>query len=367
MIGIVGAGPGGLTAAVALRRAGLQVEVLEQASSVRPVGAGITLQVNAMRMLEAVDLARPVQEAGWPLLDGRVARADGTPLVRIVEPDGRGFGVAIHRGALSRILCEALPDSVIRLDARVERIEPDGTVCLADGTDRRYDAIIGADGLHSAVRTALFGEHPLRYSGYTCWRGIADHAGVDCIVERWGRGLRFGSVPIAEGQVYWFACENAPAGGHDGPDPVPELQRRFAGFEPLVQELIAATSTVMRHDLYDLPPLPRWTRDRATLLGDAAHPMTPNLGQGAGQAIEDALVLADRVATCGLPDGLEAYEAARRPRATSFVRRSRRMGAVAQWSNPVACFVRDQLTAWTPRSAIRRGVEELYAVDVPSL
>ena len=370
MIGIVGAGPGGLTAAVALRRAGFEVEVLERAPTVRPVGAGITLQVNAMRMLAALDLAAPIAAAGAPILRGRIAQPDGTSIVPLVQVTGTvaaTTGVAIDRGALSRILEDALPAGVIQVGQAVRDVGPDARVTTEDGAERAYDAVIGADGIHSAVRTAMFGASPLRYSGYTCWRGLARVGGLDEMVERWGRGLRFGSVPLGPDTTYWFACANEAAGGEDGPDPVADLSARFAGFEPLVTRLIRATPHIMRHDLFDLPPLARWTRDQVTLLGDAAHAMTPNLGQGAGQAIEDALVLASALRAHGVAEGLSAYEAQRRPRATWFVRQSRQAGVVAQWEMPMACFLRDRLAGLVPRTIVRRQLAQMYDVPIPTL
>ena len=322
-IGVVGAGPGGLAAAVGLRHVGHDVEVLEKASTVRPLGAGLTLQVNAMRMLEALDLADAVRAAGRELRRAAVARPDGTTLAEVIGADVGSPGVAIHRGALSRVLVDALGADAIRLGCEVVGVSPDGQVELENGECVDYDVVVGADGIHSRVRTSRFGPVALRYSGATCWRGLAEHDGDGGLVERWGRGLRFGSVPLGHGTTYWFACATAPAGGRDGSDPLSELTQRFADFEPIVGELLKATPTILRHDLVDIAPLPRWTDGVVTLLGDAAHAMTPNLGQGAGQAIEDAVVLASVLTRNGpVEPALAAYEASRRPRATTFVRRS---------------------------------------------
>ncbi|MEO0603337.1 MAG: FAD-dependent monooxygenase, partial [Myxococcota bacterium] len=347
-----------------------EVEVLERAPTVRPVGAGLTLQSNAMRMLDALGLGEAVEAAGWPLTNARVARTDGSTLASLVGDPRARTGVAIHRGALSRLLVEALPEGVVHVGAGVTEVWPDGRVALADGTERRFDAVVGADGIHSVTRRCVVGgPSVLRYSGYTCWRGLAQIRAREGLAERWGRGRRFGTVPLGGpgAPTYWFATDNAPAGGVDGADPHAELIGRFAAFEPVVTDLIRSTPTILRHDLADLPPLRRWTRGRVTLLGDAAHPMTPNLGQGAGQAIEDAVWLAHTVSEHGLPEGLAAYEDARRPRATQFVRRSYRLGAVAQWSSPLACFVRDQAIALTPPALTRRSVARWLDVEVPRL
>ncbi len=368
MIGIIGAGPGGLTAAIALQRVGCAVEVLEQAPTIRAAGAGLTLQLNAMRMLKALGLAEAVTQAGYALKSGCSARPDGRVLMRMSLTGADGLtGVGILRGTLSRILHEALPADTVRCGVRVASVSRDGVVIDSQGVERVYDAVIGADGIHSAVRASVFGEKPLRDAGATCWRGIADHDGVDTLCERMGHGQRFGSVPMGGGKTYWFAVASAAPGGTDGADPVAELRDRFSDFEPLVDALLVATPTVMRHDLYDLAPLDVWTAGRVTLLGDAAHAMTPNLGQGACQAIEDAVVLAGAVSRLGVPDGLSRYEETRKARARSFVRRSWTLGAVAQWENPVACWLRNLGMSLTPEVVMRRQLAAVYGVTVPQL
>jgi len=364
MIGIVGAGIGGLTAAVALRRVGLDVEVLERAPDVRPVGAGLTVQVNAMRMLAALGVADDVQAAGQAMLDGFIAQADGTRLAGMVVSEGwERPGVGVLRGRLSGILMDRLPEGTVQCGVAVAAVHDDGRIVDEQGVERHYDAVIGADGIHSIVRSCLFGPVPLRYAGYTCWRGVAPIPTRE-LVERWGAGTRFGSVPVGDGQTYWFATANVPEGGPDGPDPVAALLERYATYEPVVHELIRGADPILRHDLYDFAPIPRWTHGRVTLLGDAAHAMTPNMGQGACQAIEDAVVLAD---VLGRGGSLEDYEAARRPRARHFVERSWQMGRMAQWEHPVACWLRDQTMALTPTWVMARQLASTYGVDVPAI
>ncbi|MEN0061123.1 MAG: FAD-dependent monooxygenase [Myxococcota bacterium] len=364
MIGIIGAGPGGLVAAVALRRAGFEVEVLERTPEAREVGAGLTLQVNAMRMLDATGLGEAVEAEGWVLGGLQLTRPDGRVLVAMPSNRERP-GVAIHRGALSRVLIDALPAGTVRYGKAVTAVTPDGTVTFADGSNQSYDLVVGADGIHSAVRTALFGEQRLRDSGTICWRGLARLESEAPLTERWGLGLRFGTVPVAKKLVYWFACSKSPRLRHGAG--IAELRDGFSDFEPEVDAVLAATPRALQHDLYDLAPLRQWTKGRVTLLGDAAHAMTPNLGQGAGQAIEDGVVLAHALATHGMDQGLVAYEAVRKPRARSFVQRSWWTGQVAQWSNPVACWARNQLLAWTPSFLVQRQMKDDYGVSVPQL
>jgi 2-polyprenyl-6-methoxyphenol hydroxylase-like FAD-dependent oxidoreductase len=333
---IAGGGIGGLTAAAALGRRGFAVHVFERADRLRAEGAGITLQINAMRVLASLGLASPVEKAGAVLAGGRLLDERGA-LIQTLDLGGFDVrGVAIHRAPLLDILAEGCGATVHtgRAVTGFESDETGVTAKLAGGGTMRGAVLVGCDGLRSAVRTAIHGEHAPRYAGYTAWRGVADFDLPDkWSVELWGPGKRFGMVPIAPGRTYWFATENAPAGGRDG-DAVAELVRRFAGWPDPVERLVAATpdGTILRNDLYDRPPLAHWGRGRVTLLGDAAHPMTPNLGQGACQAIEDAAVLADCLdAHRDDPAaGLRQYEALRRDRTAWVVKQAWQMGRLAQ-------------------------------------
>ncbi|MES2639963.1 MAG: FAD-dependent monooxygenase [Myxococcota bacterium] len=377
---IAGGGPGGLVAAIALRRKGFDVRVFERAPELRVSGAGLTLQINAVRMLEPLGLADAVTAAGQRLEAGTLEQADGTVLQRMdlagaAARFGRA-GVAIHRGAFADVLAGALPSGAVEYGAGVEDVRQDAdgvTAVLSDGREVHGAALVGADGIHSAVRRALFGELAPRYAGYTCWRGVAPPNVVvppGCTTERWGAGRRFGIVPLGAAGTYWFATNNTPAGGADPDDVHGSLRTLFAAFADPVPALIAGTpaANILRNDIVDLPILPRWTTGRITLLGDAAHAMTPNMGQGACQAIEDAVILADHLAKgrADVPAALQAYEAARRKRVIGIVRQSERLGQVGQWENGVARGVRDWLFRSLPTSMMAGSFDGLYGVDVPA-
>lgn len=374
---IAGAGPGGLTAAHALLRRGVDVRVLERQPVLSPVGAGLVIQVNAMRMLASLGLADAVLAAGARIGYASIDRADGsqiqgTDLGAVATRFGQP-GVGIHRGALSALLAERLPAGTVTLDAAVAAVVTEGDtvrVTLTSGEVVTGAGLIAADGIRSAARSAVFGPMPLRYSGYTCWRGIAPLPPgwqVGNMFERWGRGRRFGLVPISNESAYWFATLNAPEGGHDGPDVHAELAETFREFAEPVPTLLRTTPIVLRNDISDLHPLAEWSRGRVTLLGDAAHAMTPNLGQGACQAIEDAVVLAHHVATNpDLPAAFSAYAAARRPRALAVVDQALKLGQVAQWENGLARAARDLLVRWTPTRVLDQQFESLYGVAIPS-
>ena len=199
---------------------------------------------------------------------------------------------------------------------------------------------------------------------------MARPLGEGVMSERWGRGRRFGIVPVDAHQTYWFCTENAPPDGRDGDDPHAELRERFADFAAPVDELVEATpaEAILRNDIVDIEPLPRWSEGRVALLGDAAHAMTPNMGQGACQAIEDAVVLAHCLsAHASVAAALADYEARRKPRARRFVTRSWTFGRAGQWENAVARALRDTLTRLTPRSTLARTMDGVWGVEVPSL
>lgn len=372
---VAGAGIGGLTAAIALSRHGVEVEVVERAAELLPLGAGLTLQPNAMRALDALDLAGPVERAGARLgptvlrtSSGR--RLGGMDLSRLSKEVGPAVG--IHRGQLQRLLLASLGESRIRYGVTVLGASTAADHALLDTSDggRQADAVVGADGANSTIRAALHGAMTPRYAGYTCWRGVVPGRFCDGLSESWGRGRRFGLVPIGDNATYWFATRNAPEGEKDTAART-SLLEMFGDFHNPIPEVLARTpdSAILRHDIYNLAPLSVWGRGRVTLLGDAAHPMTPNLGQGACQAIEDAVVLA-RVLTepvrgaDSITDRLRDYEAQRRPRTRTITEAARRLGEIGQWESSFGVWVRGALMQLTPDWVMRRRVKKLYASDV---
>jgi 2-polyprenyl-6-methoxyphenol hydroxylase-like FAD-dependent oxidoreductase len=357
---IAGGGIGGLTAAVALRRAGFAVEVFERAPEIREVGAGIAIQPNAVLALRRIGLDQAVAEVScveeslclWTSAGALLARLDP----REITPDAPFL--SLHRATLQRALLAALGPGGVHTGCECVGYEarPDGvTLVLRDGRRIEGAVLVGADGVHSAVRERLLGDGEPRYAGYTAWRAVTPEgfaprpAGSS---ETWGRGHRFGIVPIEHGRVYWYATSNAPPGGHDQPGGLHEsLLRVFGSWHSPVRELIAATpeTAILRTDILHRPPSRRWGRGRVTLLGDAAHPLTPNLGQGACLAIEDGVVLADCLRAIPEPAAaLRRYETLRRRRTAGIVLRAYHLGWIGQWESAAACRLRDRLVAWTP-------------------
>jgi 2-polyprenyl-6-methoxyphenol hydroxylase-like FAD-dependent oxidoreductase len=348
---IVGGGIGGMAAAIALRQIGMDVQIFERAAEIREVGAGLLVWKNAFHALEELGLAEEVRALGVPNAGSAFRSWRGETLVG-VDPHAMATRlVIVHRADLLAVLRAALPGPVITLGASVSSVTQDAagvTLTLADGRSAHGEILIGADGLHSVVRANLFGQQPPRYAGYTSWRGVVPFDGTGLVAcESFGRGARFGMAPLRGGRVYWYATQSAPAGTQPPEGGwKPMLLQQFRGWHAPIEALIAATDAaqILHLDIYDRPPLRHWSDGRITLLGDAAHPMTPNLGQGACQALEDAVALAQHLKAPTDPiAALQAYEAARIPRTTSIVRQARAIGAVGQWANPLACMLRDTL------------------------
>jgi 2-polyprenyl-6-methoxyphenol hydroxylase-like FAD-dependent oxidoreductase len=370
---VIGAGIGGLSAGIALRRAGIDVEVYERADALTEVGAGLSLWANAIHSLELLGLGEALRSfsatyavAGIRTPEGDILSAPSRDLERTLGV----LCVVLHRMELQEILLAAFGRERVSLGARCERFQQDHagvTAYFADGRQASGDILIGADGLHSAVRAQLHGRQPPRYAGYTAWRSVVrfDTTGVRAS-ETLGFGARFGLVPMSGNRVYWFATETTREGGRNA-DEKGHLSRLFRAWHEPIEALIEATppSAILRNDIYDRPVLRRWGAGRATLLGDAAHPMTPNLGQGACQALEDAVVLARCLRQDQDPvAALRVYERQRIPRANAIVNRSRRVGAVAQWRHPLAVSLRNALVSRVSPEAQARQLSKVIAYRV---
>jgi 2-polyprenyl-6-methoxyphenol hydroxylase-like FAD-dependent oxidoreductase len=376
---IIGGGIGGLTAAAALRQAGIEVAVYERTAELREVGAGLILWPNAMQALgmlgghgESPRLAEAVRSVsrasgGAALLTWRGERLLEAFPRKLLECEFGEPAAAVHRAELLGVLLRAAGAEIVHLGARCVGFRQEGTgvtARLEDGREIEGDLLIGADGLRSVVRGQLLGETQLRYAGYTAWRGVATFKlDQDTWFESWGRGARFGAGGLTRERVYWYATANVPKGAPDAPEGRRrELIERFREWHAPVPALLEATdeSAILRTDLYDREPVKRWSEGRVTLLGDAAHPTTPNLGQGACMAIEDAVVLASCLRDhAEIPAALRAYERRRIPRTSAIVRQSRRVGGIGQWENPAACRLRDWFLKRTPARVRLRQLQWL--------
>jgi 2-polyprenyl-6-methoxyphenol hydroxylase-like FAD-dependent oxidoreductase len=376
---IIGGGIAGLTTAIALRKVGLDAEVYERAPELREVGAGIGLGANAVKSLRHLGLDVPVLAAGdsWRCAELRSWRGR----VLLSEDFTRHEGIlgacatVIHRADLLDILLAALPGEAVRFGHEFTDYTLTATgvkARFANGASAAGDLLIGADGLFSEVRAQMLGPAPPRYRGHTCWRAVVpfpyERIPPGYICEVWGRGARFGIVRTGGERIYWFATLNTPALDPAAPLPPQKsfLERTFGGWAAPVPELVALTpeAAILRNDIFDRPPGRRWFEGRVLLIGDAAHPTTPNLGQGGGMAIEDALVLARLLRNSSdIPAALEAFTRERYQRTAVITRESRCFGQIAQWQTPWLCALRDSLLGAAPRGLAIAGMLRHHRFD----
>ena len=361
---VLGGGIGGLSAAIALRSAGFHAEVFEQSSELRETGAGVGLWSNAMGSLDQLGVSI---RGSRPLRTVAAANARGKELSLIrLDTLGPDFATAacfvVLRPVLLAALAERLPKEVVHTSSRalgVEALEAGVRLHLEKGRAEDGDLLIGADGLHSIVRPLVVGEDNLRYSGQTCFRGVARLrvAEADILREVQGRGQRGAVCPVDLETVYWWTAHNAPAGTILDPlSRKAHLLSRYRGWPFGLEEAILATASdaILQNDLMDRPPAGNYVRGRAVLIGDAAHPTTPNLGQGANMAIDDAIVLARSLrAESTVSVALERYQRERLRRTRQIVERSWSFGQMCLWKWAPAVWLREVMLQLTPQSMMR--------------
>jgi 2-polyprenyl-6-methoxyphenol hydroxylase-like FAD-dependent oxidoreductase len=373
---VIGGGIGGMATAAALVNAGVDAAVFEQSPELGEIGAGVGLQIRAMKALREMKLFEAVLDIGEQIQRLEIRSWNGRRLASIpVAEISRELGapaLVVHRAELLDVLARGLLDAGrVTLGARCVSVRDEGdtsTATFEDGSEQSGSLLVGADGVRSVVRRTVVGDTELREPGFLAWRAMpqfehdAVAGGVAHIAI--GRGRLFGLFPGSRGRTFWFGS-GIPRRDGDLPRDQwkSEALKDYEGwFEP-VETVIEATdvSQIYRNPLYDRKPLTSWGSGRITLVGDAAHPMLPTLGQGAGQAVEDAAALATQVGRVGdigrldrLREAIEAYEAERIPPTSGIVNESWSLGKTYHWNNPIACWVRDTGFRIVPNSVWRR-------------
>jgi 2-polyprenyl-6-methoxyphenol hydroxylase-like FAD-dependent oxidoreductase len=378
---VVGGGIGGLSLARELSIAGLPVVVLERAPKLGTVGAGIIMNPNAMRVLEANGLAACVRSRSAPYVardtfdqrGRRLATRDYRPLYA----DNRlAVGALLHRAHLHECLYDGLPAGTVHLDIRIRDLhaDPQGVrVKTETGETFTGDVLVGADGIRSMVRECFFGPLEPTYLGYRSHRFVvANRDGLVHFTEFLGRGQRVGLVPVGGGQLYVWTTFNSPLQSRAWAlESVGALRARFADFtDSRVRQAfgqLTSTDGVVCTDIEEVRQ-PTWASGRVALLGDAAHALTPNMGQGAGMAMEDAVVLADELAKAdrggkSVPAALMRYVTRRERRVETIVRLSRQIGEEGQLTGALACWLRNQRMKRQGRNSqrMRASLERLLA------
>ncbi|KAA3438414.1 FAD-dependent monooxygenase [Rufibacter hautae] len=375
-IGIIGGGIAGLTTAIALQRLGLTTHVFDAAPRFEPVGAGLALAANAIKGFQRIGIAEEVIAEGncldgFHIFDEHGRLINRTDSRRISEKYGLDNFV-IHRASLHRVLVNQLPGHNLHPNKRAlsTTSTPTGiTVHFQDGKQETFDHLLVSDGINSAIRKQLLPQSVTRYAGYTCWRAIIGNPGLDSIYasETWGKAGRVGWTPLKGNKIYWFACINAREN-----DPnmkamrVEDLQRHFQHYHAPIPALFRHTKSeeLLWHDLHDLAPLPQFAFQNVLLLGDAGHATTPNMGQGACQAVEDAIVFADELKKdFDFNLAAKRFEARRMPRTHWITRQSRFLGEVAQSENQLYIKARNFALRHLPTWINDKQLEKIYSVD----
>ncbi|GAB3166083.1 FAD-dependent monooxygenase [Streptomyces incanus] len=376
---VIGGGIGGLTAAAALHRRGTRVTVLERSGSLEPVGSAISLAPNALRALDVIGLGDDIRALSAWQGDGGLRAPGGRWLARSsADAAAERFGgplVLLHRATLIDHLAGQVPADTVRTAAAAHLVDPGdpgdparpARVGTADG-ELEADLVVAADGIHSAVRHALFPHHPGPvYSGFTTWRMVVPLSGVRFAShETWGPGRLWGTHPLKDGRVYAYAAALAPAGENAADDERAELLRRYGDWHDPIPAVLAAVrpEDVLRHDVHHIAePLPAYHHGRVALVGDAAHAMPPTLGQGGNQAVEDAVTLAHRA------DDLPAYTADRLPRTTGIARRAVKAARLNLMTDHAGIAVRDTVIAVLSRTVpglLLRSFDEVASWRPPT-
>ncbi|TGD59507.1 FAD-dependent monooxygenase [Flavobacterium humi] len=370
-ITIIGAGIGGLTTALALKQQGIQAAIYESSPEIKPVGAGIIMAHNAMQVFEKLGIHHTIEKAGHSISHIKITNAQGAILSSLdLSEYEQKYGVhniAIHRGELQKILAEEIGYDRIHLNKRLSQIEKKEIYDLTfeDGSTLKSSFVIGADGIKSVVREQLFPKSTIRSANQKCWRGICEiqlpqkyhHQAI----EAWGKGKRFGFSKISDTKVYWFAVVNSKKDQTEETD----LASLFGEFHSDMLDLILATpkEQIIVNDIIDLKPISKWQDGNSCLLGDAAHATTPNLGQGACQAVEDAYVLGKLLAQ-GMPfeQGCKEYEKIRVKKAHSIVNTSWALGKMAHFENSAGIWLRNSLVKNIPLSVNRKQLEMIFTL-----
>lgn len=379
-VGIIGGGVAGLTAAIGLHKLGIRAQVFERVQLLRGIGAGFGLAANAMQAFDYLGLRAGVEQIGHFLPSYNILDQHGKVLVSPstgdITENYHQKNFSIHRGDLHQFLLAQLPADAVTLGKeaiRVSKKEQTVVVHFADGSSIEVEALIVADGVKSPIRQQLIPSSKPRYSGYTCWRAIIDNSvtNINLGTETWGAKGRFGMTPLVNNKLYWYACINAAPNSHVYRNfQVADLRLHFNKYHSAVGDVLAHTADedLLWNDIIDIKPLRNLADGRIVYMGDAGHATTPNLGQGACQAIEDVAVLVDEL-RCRR-DFVEAFQNFNRRRLmrTRYITNtSWQIGKIAQWENPLSIAVRNTAMRILPEKIKQIQLRRLLKEDFMSI
>lgn len=372
-ISIVGGGISGLCTAIALQRKGIYANVYEKEKKVHEPDTGIILSGNAIRAFYIMGLGPQLRAKGLDS-DGCLLKSDSGNIIAEFNyhaPSHIPNYLFIHRSELQRILTDALLPDSLHLDKHMIDFKHDKIVTLffKDGTSVESDYLISCDGAASQIRSKLFPNSSLSYSGFSCWRGIIDDPPmhISAYTETWGPRGRFGIAPLTDNQVFWYAMKKSSAENSDMSDWTPiDLLFNFFYYHEPIQELLESTSPehIIYDNLYELKPLTPLQSGNILLLGDSAHASMPNIGQGASQAAEDAVYLAKWISSEETIDNaFSRYEAHRQERLKLVKDEMKVYGLAARIDFPVLCSIRNKLLQMTPSSYHNAKLRKVVEIE----
>lgn len=371
-IAIIGAGIGGLTTALALQKIGLEPVVYERAAAIKPVGAGIIMANNAMQVYKELGILHAIQNRGHKIsqiqITDEVLQQLSDIALEEFESKYGVYNLAIHRAALLDVLAQEVGFNNIKCSKSLLRIQKQNKgyiLFFEDGTEAYCEVLIAADGIHSVVREQLFSSSVIRDSGQRCWRGICkmpkNSVFNNKAIELWSKGKRFGFSKIDDQTCYWFAVVNATLQNQEK-----DIKDIFKDFHPEIKNLIADTpeENIIFNTIIDLKPIKKWTGNNLCLIGDAAHATTPNLGQGACQAVEDAYVLMQLLEKEeDFNTAFQKYEKLRIKKAHFVVETSWKIGKMAQIENRFFILARNAVLPFIPNSIKRKQLEKVFNIN----
>ncbi|MFT5860807.1 MAG: 2-polyprenyl-6-methoxyphenol hydroxylase-like FAD-dependent oxidoreductase [Flavobacteriaceae bacterium] len=372
-IDIIGAGIGGLTTAIALEQRGFKTRIFEQAENIEPVGAGIILANNAMQVFEKLGLRQIIEKNGNTISSLNITKANLKTLSMVdLSYFEKKFNVknsAIHRGILQQILLNKLTTSSLNLNHKLKSITKNlngHSLEFQNGKRIQSSTLIGADGLNSVVRQNLFLNNQIRNANQICWRGITEYSlpqkYQNELNEAWGKSERFGFVQIAKDKVYWYALKSFKKNKEELN--LNNINDYFSKYNTVIKAIIFSTKKeqINTSEISDLKPTDEWYQENVCLIGDAAHATTPNMGQGACQAIEDAYILAECLNKYDTNSAFIEFQKIRLPKAHQVVKASWMVGKMAHLSNPILIGIRNQLIQLVPASINRKQFEQIFQI-----
>jgi 2-polyprenyl-6-methoxyphenol hydroxylase-like FAD-dependent oxidoreductase len=369
---INGGGIAGLTCAIALQKLGIETVVYESTPEIKPVGAGLVIQSNAIKALEYLGIEDKIIDAANPI--NQIAIIDEKAnVIKKQKPSSINrelfAGLAIHRHTLHQILKSYLPEDLLFTSKKATSfLNKDGKVILQfeDGTNVEGDFLISADGINSNIRLQLLPDSKPRYAGYICWRSVIDNSDLKIseATETWGSKGRFGIVPINENKIYWYATISSNQFdvkiNHYN---LKNIKEHFSDYHSTVHEILEKSSNekLIKNPIFDIKPLNQFAFNKVLLIGDAAHATTPNLGQGACQAIEDVMVLHQEIASGkDVESAFKSFEKRRTEKAKYIINTSRKLGSIAQIENKFLASLRNIVFKLTPDFATEHQFKKIY-------